>query len=126
MTKKTKTSDDILFTNLRAETIKNNNFRKVIYTDYERLQIALYSLNPREALDFETHDHKTQFIYLEQGQCVIYLQKKSYLLKAGDVFVIPPGTLHYIVNSGLNVLKMFSIYCPAEFDSGHVDVTKPL
>lgn len=126
MGKKFKSSDDILFTNLRQETLKNNNYRKVLYTDYSNIQLALYSLKRKESLDFESHMDKTQFIYIEKGECIIYLPEKTYKLVEGDAFIIPPNTVHYILNIGRTKLKMFSIYSPPEFNDDRVDVIKPI
>lgn len=125
MVKKFKSSDDVLFVNLRKETLKNNLFRRVLYTDYSNIQLALYSLKRKEALDFESHEKKTQFIYIERGDCMVYLIDKSYRLQTGDAFIIPPSTEHCILNIGDKKLKMFSIYSPPEFEPGHFDITKP-
>ena len=50
--------------NIERETIKNNNYRKVIYTDKFQ-QIVLMSLNVGEYIHQETHNG-TQFFRIEQ------------------------------------------------------------
>ena len=51
---------------LEAETRKNTNFRKVLYTG-KYSQLVLMCLKPGEEIGEETHDDVDQFFRFEEG-----------------------------------------------------------
>jgi len=57
---------------IEKDALKNENFRKVIYSD-KHLQVVLMSLKPGEDIGLENHASTDQFFRFEggQGKCII-------------------------------------------------------
>ena len=53
--------------NIEKDTIKNKNFRKVLYTSAHS-QLVLMSLKPKEEIGAETHAENDQFVRFEGGK----------------------------------------------------------
>jgi mannose-6-phosphate isomerase-like protein (cupin superfamily) len=102
---------------LEEKTIKNDNYRNVIYTD-KNSQLVLMSLNVNEYIPLEKHKITTQFFKIENGNAIVYIEDKRYLLKKGDSIFIPPNTLHMVKQSGSKKLKLYTIYTPPEHPIG--------
>ena len=44
---------------------------------------------------YNFHSHSWyEIFYLQSGQCTFYIQDKTYLMKEGDIAVIPPDIPH--------------------------------
>jgi len=99
-------------TNIRRETLKNNNYRKVLFTTKQQ-QLVLMALKPSEDIPKEKHNG-TQTIYIESGKGSAIVGKSKKLLKKGDILIIGPNTSHYIKNTGKQILKLYTIYSPPE------------
>jgi mannose-6-phosphate isomerase-like protein (cupin superfamily) len=108
--------------NIEQETEKNNNYRKVVYTT-EQTQLVLMSIPKGDDIDREIHKNVTQFIRVEKGSGVAYLNNKQYRLKEGDAIIIPAGVEHYIKNTSNKPLKLYSLYSPAQHKKGLVEVS---
>lgn len=104
-------------------TIANNNFRKVIWTG-ENCQLVLMSIQVGDKIDQEVHENTDQLLFFVQGNGEAILDSKSYPFIKGCVIVIPAGTVHTIINSGDNELKLYTIYAPQEHPSNTVHQTK--
>jgi len=99
--------------NIEKETIKNNNYRKVLYTVPGKNQLVLMSLKPSEDIPEEIHNDISQFFRVEKGKGIAIINNKKYKLKDGMSLIIPPGAKHYIKNtSKTDDLKMYTIYSP--------------
>lgn len=109
-------------TNIEEATIKNDMFRKVLFTS-EHSQLVVMSLKPGEEIGTETHQ-LDQFIRVEAGRGTARLNGVEYPLGDGTAVVIPAGTEHNIVNSGHEALKLYTIYSPPEHKDGVVHATK--
>jgi mannose-6-phosphate isomerase-like protein (cupin superfamily) len=108
---------------IEKQTIRNNNYRKVIGTT-NNMQLVLMSLEPGEEIGFETHPHSSQFFRIEQGQAKAIISErssttlqgmkdKSYELNNGSALMVPPNTKHNIINvSATEKLKLYTIYTP--------------
>jgi mannose-6-phosphate isomerase-like protein (cupin superfamily) len=83
----------------------------------------LMSLKPGEDIGTETH-RLDQFIRVEAGRGIAYLNGVEYPLGNGTAIVIPSGTEHNIRNSGHEALKLYTIYSPPEHKDGVVHATK--
>ena len=70
------------------------------------------SILPRQEIGLEKHKETTQFIKIEKGKGIAYIEGKRYNLKSGDSIVIPPNKFHNIINTGSSSLKLYSIYSP--------------
>ncbi|HEY5931402.1 MAG TPA: cupin domain-containing protein [Nitrospira sp.] len=109
-------------TNIEEATIKNDMFRKVLFTS-EHSQLVVMSLKPGEEIGTETHQ-LDQFIRVEAGRGTARLNGVEYPLGDGTAVVIPAGTEHNIVNSGHEALKLYTIYSQPEHKDGTVHATK--
>ena len=112
--------------NIEKDTLKNNNYRKVLYTVPGKNQLVLMSLNPGEDIPEEIHSHISQFFRVEAGKGYAKIDGKRYTLKDGFSIIIPPGAKHYIKNtSRTEKLKMYTIYSPDNHPEGRVDKRQP-
>ena len=116
---------DVFVGNIETLTLKNNNFRKVIFTA-KHMQLVLMTLKKGEDIGMETHKNVDQFIRVEKGVGVAILNGKKYKLEDGSAVVIPAGVEHNIVNtSKVNPLKLYTIYTPPEHEDGIIQKNKP-
>jgi mannose-6-phosphate isomerase-like protein (cupin superfamily) len=112
------------FKNIEELTLKNNNFRKVIYTG-QHSQLVLMSLVPNEDIGMEVHQTTDQFFRIEKGEGKVIMNGEEHLLKDGSAVMVPAGTKHNIVNSSAdNELKLYTIYSPPHHKDGTVHKTK--
>tara|TARA_B110000908_G_C10250763_1_gene451896 strand:- start:952 stop:1413 length:462 start_codon:yes stop_codon:yes gene_type:complete len=108
--------------NLEIDSISNQDYRKVIYTDPKQ-QLVLMSLNVGEDIPAEIHDG-TQLYRIEKGNgsaTVWDKEKSSIPLTKGVGLIVPAGTCHYIKNNSLTEpLKLYTIYSPPQHKPGTV------
>lgn len=110
-------------TNIEKDSLENEYFRKVLYTD-ERLQLVVMSLKPNEDIGEETHQ-LDQFIRVEAGEGKAVLDGEEHVLPNGSVVVIPSGTKHNIINtSSEKPLKLYTLYAPPSHKDGTIHKTK--
>jgi mannose-6-phosphate isomerase-like protein (cupin superfamily) len=111
-------------TNIERDTLKNRNFRKVIYTG-KNSQLVLMSLKPKEEIGLETHPENDQFLRFEGGTGRVVVDDSKYTVKDGDAVVIPAGAKHNVVNtSATEELKIYTIYSPPHHKDGTIHKTK--
>lgn len=114
--------------NIEKYTIKNNYYRKVIFTS-EHQQLVLMSLKPREYLPFEIHPNNDQFFRFEQGTGILLSGKnKEFISKLsnGVSATVPQGTWHQVINtSKTKCLKFYTIYSPPHHHPDRIDFNKP-
>jgi mannose-6-phosphate isomerase-like protein (cupin superfamily) len=114
--------------NIEKDTLKNNNYRKVINTNTKQ-QLVLMSLEPDEYIPIENHKHTSQFFRIESGVGVVEIGnpvKKKIKIKDGVSVTIPPNTIHYIKNtSKKEQLKLYTIYSPPEHKHGKINKRQP-
>ncbi len=110
--------------NIEKETLKNTNFRQVLYTA-KHCQLVLMSLKPNEEIGTEVHIDNDQFFRFEKGTGKCIIDGNSYELGDGSVIIVPAGAEHNIINtSNLDDLKLYTIYSPAHHRDGVVRATK--
>ena len=110
--------------NIEKDTIKNRNFRKVIYTS-KHSQLVLMSLKPKEDIGMETHPENDQFLRFEGGKGRVEIDGSKYQVKDGDAVVIPAGAKHNVTNiSSEEELKIYTIYSPPHHKDGIIHKTK--
>jgi len=111
-------------TNIERQTLENTNFRKVLYTG-KHSQLVLMSLKPNEEIGMEVHPNNDQFFRFEKGEGKCIIDGNVYAIGDGSVIVVPAGAEHNIINmSGVEDLKLYTIYSPAHHKDGIVRVTK--
>jgi mannose-6-phosphate isomerase-like protein (cupin superfamily) len=110
--------------NIEKDTLKNKNFRKVLYTA-KHLQLVLMTLQPGEDIGMEVHKENDQFFRFESGTGKCVIDSTSYRVKDGDAVIIPAGAKHNVINTSKEEpLKMYTIYAPPHHKDGIVRATK--
>lgn len=118
----------VFHNNIENISIKNNYFRKVLFTT-KNMQLVVMSLLPDENIPLEIHKEHDQFIKIEKGKGEAIIgnkNKKKIILQKGDCIIIPNNTYHEIKNIGNIKLKLYTIYTPPEHDAYRVDKKKPI
>ena len=109
---------------IERDTLKNRNFRKVLYTG-KHSQLVLMSLSPKEEIGMEVHTDNDQFFRFEKGQGQCIIDGNTYEIGDGVVIVIPAGAKHNIINtSETEELALYTIYSPPHHKDGIVRATK--
>jgi len=108
--------------NIERATLDNLDYRRVLYTA-TNMQLVLMSIAPGDEIGEETH-HLDQFIRIEQGSASVTLDGVSHAVEDDWAIVIPAGTRHNVVNTGILPLKLYSLYAPPEHRDGTVHATK--
>lgn len=109
--------------NIEQRTKHNNHWRKVLSTT-PQMQLVLMHIPAGEEIDSEIHPHTTQFIRVEQGNGVAYVNGQQYRLSADIALVIPPGAEHRIKSTN-KALKLYTIYSPPEHAPNTLQHCKP-
>lgn len=77
---------------MRKELQSTFNTRQyMVEKDYE-----LFYYNDLHSKDGKSHRHDYfEFYMFLEGKVILIIDKKKYVMKPGDVYVIPPGRFHY-------------------------------
>jgi len=110
-------------TNIEKETLANENFRKVLYTG-KHSQLVLMNLRPGEEIGMEVHEGNDQFFRFESGEGKVVIDGNEYAVTDGSVIIVPSGAEHNVINTGLDSLKLYTIYSPAHHQDGVIRRTK--
>lgn len=109
--------------NIEEESIRNENFRKVLFTG-PKSQLVVMSLLPEEEIGLEVHD-VDQFIRVEEGEGKVVMDGEEADLKDDFAVVIPAGTHHNVINTSPDKkMKLYTIYSPAEHPNGTIHKDK--
>jgi mannose-6-phosphate isomerase-like protein (cupin superfamily) len=110
--------------NIEKEALKNENFRKVLYSG-KHLQVVLMSLKPGEEIGMEIHESTDQFFRFEGGKGKCIIDGNEYKVENGDAIVVPAGAKHNVINTdSVKGLKMYTIYAPPHHLDGLINATK--
>lgn len=110
-------------TNIEEKTLQNEYFRQVLFTA-KNLQLVVMSLLPGEEIGIEVHDNVDQFFRVEEGEGEVVMNGTVQNLKDGDVFIVPQGTEHNVINTSMKTpLKIYTIYSPPNHPDGKVHKT---
>ena len=110
--------------NIEKDTVKNSDFRKVLYTG-KYSQLVLMSLKPGEEIGEETHDDVDQFFRFEEGEGVVMIDATRHVVKDGSGVIVPSGAKHNVINtSATRNLKLYTIYSPPEHQDKVIRKTK--
>ena len=118
-----KRASDYFKGNIEKDTVKNKNYRKVLFTG-KTSQLVVMSLKEGEEIGEEVHSDIDQFIRIEQGQATAVLNGKKLKLKEDDAIIVPAGMKHNIINNSKGELKLYSIYSPPEHAPNTLQKTK--
>lgn len=104
-------------------TLENSDFRSARWTG-THLQMTLMAIAVGGEIGLEMHTDVDQFIRIEQGKGQVLMGKDknalTYVQDVEDDFAlfIPAGYWHNLLNTGTEVLKVYSIYGPPEHPAG--------
>jgi mannose-6-phosphate isomerase-like protein (cupin superfamily) len=110
-------------TNVEKAAKENNYFRKVLYTG-KHSQLVLMSLAPGEDIGEEKHDDVDQILFFVEGKGEAIIDGTATPVGPGDVSFVPAGATHNFRNSGIDSLKLYTVYSPAEHPDGTAHATK--
>ena len=102
--------------------VKNENFRKVLYTA-KNCQLVIMSLKPKEEIGMEVHK-LDQFFRVEKGSGEAVMDGATTKIKAGFAVLVPAGANHNIVNTGRTPMKLYTLYSPPNHRDGVVHKTR--
>lgn len=108
--------------NIEDITVKNENFRQVLYTA-QNCQLVVMSLKPQEEIGMEIH-HLDQFFRVEEGSGEAILDGVTTPISAGFAVIVPAGANHNIINTGNVPLKLYTIYAPPHHRDGVIHHTR--
>lgn len=113
---------------IESLTLENENYRTTIWTG-NNLQSTLMAIQPGHDIGLEVHHTIDQFLRVEQGEATVYMgdsedNLNNWSASDGTAVFVPAGKWHNLVNTGSDVLKLYSIYAPVQHAHGTVHVTK--
>ena len=108
--------------NIEGITVKNKDFRQVIYTA-KNCQLVVMALKPGEEIGAEVHK-SDQFFRVEEGSGEAVLDGVRTPIRAGSAVVVPGGMKHNIIDTGSVPLKLYTIYSPPNHRDGVVHHTR--
>jgi len=74
----------------------------------EKQGFAVFPWQDRSGAVYDAHSHPhDEYIVVASGQIVFTIGAREYLLEAGDVLVLPAGTVHSAVNRGRQSVHYF-------------------
>ena len=111
--------------NIQKETLKNDNYRKVLHTA-KHMQLVVMSLLPDQDIGMEVHPKTDQFIRVEKGNGEAIINNVKHKLKNDSVVIIPAGANHNIINTGNTKMKLYTVYTPPNHKDGLIQKEKPL
>jgi len=101
-------------TDIETETVKNTDFRRVLYTG-KFSQLVLMCLKPGEEIGAEVHDDVDQFFRFEEGEGAVVIDGVKHAVRDGSAVVVPSGANHNVLNTSKTAdLKLYTIYSPPE------------
>lgn len=114
---------------IEKATLENTSFRTVLFTGAS-MQLTVMRVPPGEEVGLQMHDHLDQFLRVEQGHARVTMGPtegeiaETHDLRDDWVVIVPGGTWHNVINTGISDLKLYSLYAPPEHPDGTVHVTK--
>lgn len=103
---------------------QNDNFRKVIKTG-KFSQVVLMSLMPGEDIGNEVHETVDQILVFVEGTGKAKVAEQEFDLQPGVLVFVDAGTWHNFTNIGATLLKLYTIYAPANHPAGRIQKMKP-
>ena len=110
-------------THIFKQVEDNTNFRTVLFTGMNS-QLVVMDIPKGGEVGEEVHNHVEQTLFFMKGTAKAILDDKETDIVAGDVVVVTPGIRHNFINTGMESLKVFTVYAPANHIDGRIHVTK--
>lgn len=108
---------------IEEKTLANNYFRQVLFTA-KNSQLVLMALQPGEEIGMEVHPEHDQFFRFESGTGKVIIDGVESNIKDGFAVVVPAGAQHNVINTGQEMMKLYTIYSPPEHKDGTIHKTK--
>lgn len=108
--------------NIESLAVKNDDFRRVLYTA-KHSQLVVMSLAPSEEIGEEVHK-LDQFFRVEEGTGEAILDGLPTAISSGFAVIVPAGTNHNIINTGLVPMKLYTLYSPPNHRDGVIHHTR--
>jgi mannose-6-phosphate isomerase-like protein (cupin superfamily) len=111
--------------NIEQLTLKNNFFRKVLFTG-KYAQLVVMCLQPGEEIGNEVHHTVDQFFRVEEGDAkFVFEGKETHVVHGSDAVIVPAGTYHNVINtSSTKTLRLYTVYSPPNHPDGTIHKTK--
>ncbi|MCJ1374439.1 hypothetical protein MMC20_005671 [Loxospora ochrophaea] len=100
----------------------SSDFRRVLWTG-QYSQVLVMTIPPGGDVGEETHT-VDQILTFTSGVAKAIVGGETKQVDAGDVVVVPAGTMHQFENAGPTPLIFYTIYSPAEHNPTTVHKTK--
>lgn len=108
--------------NIKKAAKDNDYFRKVLFTGANG-QLVLMSLQPGETIGEEIHK-VDQVIYVVDGDGKVVIEHEAQEFGKGDIAFVPAGTLHNVINTEEDPMRLFTVYAPPQHADRTVHRTK--
>ena len=108
---------------IEKSTVKSSDFRHVLYTG-KNMQLVLMALKPGEEIGEEVHPDRDQFFRIEKGEGAVWIDGRETKIASGVAIIVPAGARHNVRNTGVQPMKLYTLYAPPEHADGTVRVTK--
>ena len=105
------------------EAARYQNFRTVLDTG-DHSQVVAMTLQPGEDIGAEVHETVDQVLIFTEGTARAEVGGSMADVAAGDLVVVPAGTTHNFTNTGAGLLRLITVYAPAQHAAGTVHATK--
>ncbi len=99
------------------------DFRRVLWTG-EHTQLVIMTIPVDGEIGLETHDENDQILSFVSGTGEARVGDETNAVMQGDLVVVPAGTQHNFVNTGVNPLVLYTVYGPPDHADGVVHHTK--
>jgi mannose-6-phosphate isomerase-like protein (cupin superfamily) len=109
--------------NILQKAKENQYFRQVLATG-DKVQVVIMSILPGSEIGSETHPDNDQTLYLVEGSGQVVLDGQAADFNAGDLVLVPAGTLHNFITKGAVPMKIITTYSPPHHPDGTVHKTK--
>lgn len=107
--------------NIEIETIENQAYRRVLWTT-ANIQVVLMNIPVGDDIESEIHKENDQFFRVEKGSIKVIIEDHTHLDGTdGFSFIVPKGTKHRIINTGINDLKLYTIYSPPHHEPNKIN-----
>ncbi|AVM41739.1 cupin domain-containing protein [Fastidiosipila sanguinis] len=117
-----------LVENMEAWTLDNDKYRVAVWTG-KYFQMTVQAIQPGDDIDLEVHEESDQFLRIEQGTGVCRMGDAEDNLtfeekiEPESAILVPAGTWHQVVNTGDEVMKLYTIYAKPDHVEGTVHDT---
>jgi mannose-6-phosphate isomerase-like protein (cupin superfamily) len=108
---------------IEERTVESSDFRRVLYTG-TNMQLVLMALRPGEEIGEEVHADHDQFFRIERGEGEVRIDGNVTKIGSDMAIVVPAGARHNVINTGVEPLKLYTLYAPPEHADGTVHITK--